>query len=147
MEVLYALAIVVAALIMVVAYQRATFGRRLNEAVRSHMAGEAERTGRKVQESLNAQRGVVKGKVWEQIAPYLPEFEYNPADARFIGDPVDYVVFDGMGGGGEVNVVIIDVKTGKARLNANQRRIRDAVEGGRVSFRLVRLRDRDGPAA
>lgn len=85
MEVLYAPAIVVVALIMVVAYQRATFGRRLNEAVRSHMAGEAERTGRKVQESLNVQRGVVKGKVWEQIAPYLPEFEYNPADGGSSG--------------------------------------------------------------
>ena len=147
METLYIIAVAVVVLFVVVAYQRLTFHRRLREAIMAHAAGEAERTGRKVQESLKAQRGVVKGKVWEQIAPYLPEFEYNPADARFIGDPVDYVVFDGMGGGGEIKVVIIDVKTGKAQLNANQRRIRDAVKKGRVSFKLVRLHDRDGSAA
>ena len=151
LEVLYVLAAVVIVLVVAVAYQQVTFRRKLGdgigEAVRSHEAGEAKRTGMKVQESLKAQRGIVKGKVWEQIAPYLPEFEYNPADARFIGDPVDYVVFDGMGSGGEIEVVIIDVKTGRGQLNANQRRIRDAINGGRVSFRLVRLRDRDDPAA
>ena len=31
----------------------------------------------------------------EQLAPIMPQFEYLPSDAKFWGDPVDYVVFDG----------------------------------------------------
>jgi len=28
-------------------------------------------------------------KITKQIAPYLPEFKYNPKDARFIGSSID----------------------------------------------------------
>ena len=30
----------------------------------------------------------------EQMAPLLPEFPFASADARFIGNPIDFVVFD-----------------------------------------------------
>ena len=46
-------------------------------------------------DAVNRSRAVTVGKVTEHIAPYLPDFGYNPKDARFIGSPVDFVVFDG----------------------------------------------------
>ena len=45
--------------------------------------------------SVNTSRAVLKGKMAEQLAPIMPEFQYLPSDAKFLGDPVDYVVFDG----------------------------------------------------
>ncbi len=45
-----------------------------------------------VQRSL----AVTAGKVHEQLVPYLPEFGFNPKDARFLGSPVDLIVFDGL---------------------------------------------------
>jgi predicted Holliday junction resolvase-like endonuclease len=45
--------------------------------------------------SLDGSRAVIKGKIAEQLAPVLPNFKYLPSDARFIGDPIDYVVFNG----------------------------------------------------
>lgn len=49
------------------------------------------------------------------------------------------MVFDGLKDEkSEVNIVIIDVKTGSAQLNANQRRIKKAVEAGRVRFEVIR---------
>ena len=45
-------------------------------------------------ESANQSRAVLKGKLAEQIAPLLPGFNYWPSDSRFLGDPVDYFVFD-----------------------------------------------------
>lgn len=96
--------------------------------------------------SLTAQRGVIKGKAYEQLAPYMPGFEYNPSDARFIGPPIDFVVFDGLRDEkGEVDVVIIDVKTGSSQLNPNQRRIKKAVESGRVRFETVRQDEEEDP--
>ena len=89
--------------------------------------------------SLVAQRGVIKGKAYEQLAPYLPGFEYNPSDTRFMGSPIDFIVFDGLRDEkAEVDVVIIDVKTGSSQLNSNQRRIKKAVEAKRVRFETIR---------
>jgi predicted Holliday junction resolvase-like endonuclease len=43
----------------------------------------------------------LKGKIAEQIAPLMPGFlaKYNPADARFIGSPIDYLIFRNMSKG------------------------------------------------
>jgi predicted Holliday junction resolvase-like endonuclease len=51
------------------------------------------------------------------MAPLLPEFPYSMADARFIGSPIDFVVFDGYtgareNGGPEISVVLVESKMG-----------------------------------
>jgi len=82
------------------------------------------------------------GKAYEQIVPMLPEFceTLSPADARFLGAPVDYVVFDGLSEGELERVVFVEVKTGpRARLNANERMVREAIEDGRVAFQIINL--------
>ena len=45
-------------------------------------------------DAVERSRYVLTGKVWEQVAPYLPNFKHNPSDIRFLGSPVDFVVFD-----------------------------------------------------
>ncbi|HID60336.1 MAG TPA: hypothetical protein EYP46_00570 [Hadesarchaea archaeon] len=42
------------------------------------------------QDVLERSRAALKGRIGEQPAPPLPMFEYEPADARFMGSPVDY---------------------------------------------------------
>ena len=46
------------------------------------------------EDAINRSRAVTVGKVSEHIVPHLPEFTYNPRDARFLGSPVDFVVFE-----------------------------------------------------
>lgn len=92
------------------------------------------------QDSLARSRSVVSGKVQEHLAPMFPDFGFNPRDARFLGSPVDFVVFDGLDEGGPVRrVVFVEVKTGKASLTPRERVIREAVESGRVGWQVVRL--------
>jgi predicted Holliday junction resolvase-like endonuclease len=93
-------------------------------------------------DSLKRSRSVVSGQVLEHIAPLFPAFieQFNPRDARFLGAPIDFVVFDGLTEGeGVRRVVFVEVKTGKAGLHARERRVRDAIEAGRVEYQLVRL--------
>jgi predicted Holliday junction resolvase-like endonuclease len=87
-------------------------------------------------------RGVLAGKAGEQMAPLVPAFSerFDPAEARFIGAPIDYVVFDGIGSGELREVVLVEVKTGRSRLNANELEVERAVAEGRVSFETLRLR-------
>ena len=82
---------------------------------------------------------VTVGKVSEQLVPYLPGFGYNPKDARFLGSPVDFVVFDGLDAGALRRVVFLEVKTGAAALSTRERQIRDAIESGRISWDELRV--------
>lgn len=90
--------------------------------------------------ALQASRAVVRGQVSEQLAPLLDGFPFEPADARFLGQPIDYVVFDGLSADEELEIVLVEVKTGGARLSARETAVRDAVRAGRVRFETVRLR-------
>ena len=82
------------------------------------------------------------------MAPLLPEFPFSSADARFIGNPIDFVVFDGYTQvkdekGDSINVVLVEVKKGKGRLTREETLIKKAVEEGRVSWRTIFLKDEE----
>ena len=96
--------------------------------------------------SVNTSRAVLKGKMTEQFAPILPEFQYLPSDAKFLGDPVDYVVFDGYtdfrdgdGTADDIEVILLDIKSGGARLSKGQQAIAQAVREGRIRFETLRI--------
>jgi len=92
-------------------------------------------------ETLQRSLAVTAGKVFEQLVPYLPGFPFNPKDARFLGSPVDFVVFDGLNdeAGDVKRVVFVEVKTGAADLSPRERRVRDAVREARVEWLELRL--------
>jgi predicted Holliday junction resolvase-like endonuclease len=86
-------------------------------------------------------RAVRSGRAAEQLAPLHEGFagRFDPADARFLGAPVDFVVFDGLAAGRLRDVVLVEVKTGGGRLNCNERQVREAIAEGRVDYELLRL--------
>jgi len=96
-------------------------------------------------DALARSRVALKGRLAEQLAPLFKVFGYNPSDARFIGDPVDYVIFDGYTEVRErredsaIAVVLADVKTGEATLTYEQRRIKRGIEEGRVEFKTIQM--------
>lgn len=87
---------------------------------------------------IRQSRAVTTGKVAEQLAPHFPSFPLNPREARFLGSPVDFVVFDGLEDGEVRRVVFVEVKTGAATLTTRERLVRDAVRAGRVEWLEVR---------
>jgi predicted Holliday junction resolvase-like endonuclease len=94
-------------------------------------------------DSITRSRSVVSGKVQEHLAPLFPEFisQFNPKDARFLGSPLDFVVFDGLDDREVQRVVFVEIKTGKAGLVSRERLCRNAIEAGRVEYQLLRLED------
>lgn len=88
-------------------------------------------------EAIEKSKAVVLGKVSEQLAPYLPGFKYNPKDVRFIGSPVDFIVFDGLDEGNPREVVFLEVKTGKSRLSERERAVKKLVEEKKVRWETI----------
>jgi predicted Holliday junction resolvase-like endonuclease len=97
-------------------------------------------------ESVEKSRSSLKGQIAEQMAPLLPGFLYEPADARFLGDPIDYVVFNGYtevrsDPGAPLEVVLLEVKQGASTLSPFQKAVAASVEAGRVRFEICRIGD------
>jgi len=63
-------------------------------------------------DAVKKSQAVTLGKVTEHLIPYLPDFPYNPRDVRFLGSPIDLIVFDGLDEGIVRSIVFIEVKTG-----------------------------------
>lgn len=97
------------------------------------------------EDSVNKSRAVMSGHIVETLAPLIPGFPYNGRDARQFGNPIDYVIFDGMsdfrdsGEGRVEQVILVDIKTGNSQLSPVERSIKEAVEEGRVRWETLRM--------
>ncbi len=98
-------------------------------------------TARIRKEAISRSKNVVRGKIYEQLVPFADGFPFNPQDARFLGSPIDYIIFDGLDDGELREVVLAEVKSGNAKLSAREAMIREAVQEGRVRFIEMRVRD------
>ena len=109
--------------------------REWQEAEWLKWEGEREKA---VREAIAQSRAVLGGKFTEQLAPFLPEFRYDPTEARFIGSPVDMIVFPGLAQGDPQEIVIMEIKSGRTvQLSPQERKIRQLVEDGMVRWELL----------
>jgi predicted Holliday junction resolvase-like endonuclease len=108
----------------------ARHGRRQEEA-----EWEAHKLEDIVKARLKQSRAVLGGLVSEQMAPLLPGFPFDPGDCRFVGKPIDFIVFKGMNEKDISEVIFLEVKSGAAKqLNDQEKRLRDAIQAGRVRW-------------
>ena len=91
------------------------------------------------QDAVQRSQAVTAGKVHEQLIPYLPAFPFNPKDVRFLGSPVDLVVFDGLAEGRLRRVIFLEVKTGGAGLTSRERCVRDVIQAREVEWAELRV--------
>ena len=87
------------------------------------------------------QRSTIKGDISEIIAPWSLKSVNSVKELNFMGSPIDFVGFKGLDGDGEIEIKFIEIKSGKSKLNKNQRRIRDAVIAKRVEWIEARVKE------
>ena len=87
-------------------------------------------------DAIQRSMAITKGKVTEHIVPYLPGFDLDPKDIRFLGTPIDLIAFKGLNASVEVEIVFIEVKTGGSVLSAREKAVKKAVEEKKVSWRV-----------
>lgn len=73
------------------------------------------------------------GHIAETLAPFLDQFDFEPEQCSFLGQPIDYISF------GDDEITFIEVKSGKSQLNSKQRHIRDLVKNKFVSWKEIRI--------
>lgn len=90
-------------------------------------------------DAINRSEAVLHGRFSENFVPFMEQFELNPRDTRFVGNPVDLIVFEGASDEREVTIWFIEVKTGKSGLSYKERLIREAVIAKRVTWKEIRV--------
>jgi len=90
------------------------------------------------QDAIKRSREVIHGKVTEHMIPFFPSFPWNPADARFLGSPIDFIVFDGLSEGEVREIILVEVKSGVRRvLTPRERSVEKCVRRGSVDFTVL----------
>lgn len=77
---------------------------------------------------------IILGQVSEKLVPFLDVFTHDPQKASFLGNPIDYIVFD------DDEVVFVEVKSGNSRLTAKQRKIKKQVQDKKVRWEEIKIK-------
>lgn len=93
------------------------------------------------QDAITRSRAVLGGQFSEQLAPYLPDFPHSPTECRFIGKPVDFIVFKGADAKTIDEVIFVEVKSGKAKLSSHERNLKETIQNKRVRWEEYRIPD------
>ena len=87
-------------------------------------------------DAIKRSRATLGGKFGEQLAPYLPDFAYDPTEVRFIGSPIDFIVFPGLSQDDPREIVLLEVKSRGNKLSKREKRIRELVREKRIRWEL-----------
>ena len=135
MSIIITILIVVGAVILL--YLGYLVGRKLGRMQAEKDLPDIIRAAR--EDSAKRSRSVLSGQFSEQLAPYFPDFPYSPTECRFIGKPIDFLVFKGMDEKDIGEIVFVEVKSGKSQLTVHERKLKDAIQNKRVAWEEYRI--------
>jgi len=96
--------------------------------------------------SSQSQRATLRGQMAEKVGSLFPQFTWNPSDAHFLGQPIDYIIFDGLseardeGSHNPIEIVFVEAKSGSMALTPAEKLVQDAIQAKRVRYELIPLR-------
>jgi predicted Holliday junction resolvase-like endonuclease len=94
------------------------------------------------QDAANRSYAVHMGKITEHLIPFHLHFPFNPKDVRFIGSPIDLIVFDGISAESDnVEIFFVEIKTGKSVLSKRQKQIKSAVQNKSITWHEINIDD------
>ena len=90
-------------------------------------------------DAIMRSRSVLSGMFSEQLAPYLPDFNFKPTEVRFLGRPVDFIAFKGLDDKNVEEIVFVEVKSGSSKLNKTEKSLKDAIKNKKVRWEEYRI--------
>lgn len=91
------------------------------------------------QDAVRGSRNAITGEIYEKILPSMPNFPYAPKDMVFVGKWTDYIIFDGLSEGDLREIIFLEIKSGKSRLNVNEKMIKKILDEKIVRFAEMRV--------
>jgi predicted Holliday junction resolvase-like endonuclease len=92
-----------------------------------------------IDDAFRRSKNITKGRIAGHLAPFLGNNCLKPSEVVFLGSPIDMISFSGIESKEDIVLDFIEVKTGNSSLNKKQKLIRNAINAGRVYYRVVNL--------
>lgn len=89
--------------------------------------------------SVSSSRRSLVGKFIERFIPFLKKIPYEPSDMHFLGQPIDYIVFQGLHEDKIERVIFVEVKTGQSKLTKREKSLKDVIEKRKVSWKQINI--------
>jgi predicted Holliday junction resolvase-like endonuclease len=83
---------------------------------------------------MKRSQSVKYGQLTEQWIPFSKEFPFSSQNFRFIGKPIDGLVFE------DDKVVFVEFKTNKSGLSEVQRKVKDLIERKKVEWFELKIK-------
>lgn len=78
------------------------------------------------------------GQISEHLIPFLENCQHDPKNMHFLGNPIDYVVFDFDEGA----ITFLEVKSGNSKASKRQKTVKNIVKSGRVYYEEIRINEK-----
>jgi predicted Holliday junction resolvase-like endonuclease len=127
---------VLLAIVVYLLYKNLEWKFKFEEKVRSYIK-EKEEEIRK--DAIERSSKILSGKALEKLIPFLKNFNHSPHDVRWIGDPIDLIVFDGVSEDNPQRITFVEVKSGKSELTEKQKKIKQIIKDGKVFWEEVKV--------
>ena len=132
------LALIIVIILFLIGLAVAYFLGYKNGAFRKDKLWEAELPIHR-RDAILKSRAVLSGQFSEQLAPFLPGFDFKPTECRFVGNPIDFLVFKGMDERDINEIVFVEVKSGDAKLSPIEKKVKEAVKNRKVRWEEYRI--------
>ena len=84
-------------------------------------------------------RAVLSGQFSEQLAPFFPDFPFSPTECKFLGRPMDFIVFKGANEKKIDEIIFVEVKSGKSKLSSTEKSLKETIENKNVRWEEYRI--------
>jgi len=91
------------------------------------------------EDAINRSARALSGKTLEKLIPFLDRFKHNPHDVRWLGDPIDLIVFDGYSEDNPQKITFLEIKSGNSKLTSKQNKIKELIEKKKVEWEEFRI--------
>lgn len=78
------------------------------------------------------------GQISEHLVPFLENCRHDPKNMHFMGNPIDYVVFDFDQGA----ITFLEVKSGNSKPTKRQKVVKNIIKTGRVFYEEIRINEK-----
>ena len=75
------------------------------------------------------------GQISEHLIPFLDGCRHDPKTMHFMGNPIDYLVFDF----DQAKITLLEVKSGNSKPSKRQKIIKNIIKQGRVFYEEIRI--------
>ena len=89
--------------------------------------------------SVSSSRRSLVGKFIEKFVPFLSKIPFMPADMHFLGQPVDYIVFEGLNQDNVQRVIFLEVKTGSSKLTKREKSLKETIVKKKVYWKEINI--------